>query len=149
MNYKLAIITGLVVSMLAVSAACSSGSSGAKEESGVIAGVAYLDAAGLHDIDESINTNKTVPATARTVALKSAAVVRNTEWPSANKTAARNLADTMVALAEELDKENVDMAKAGELAHKMHEEAHDFTDAVWNELYGKVNLPVKPHEHDD
>lgn len=149
MSFKRAFIGGLVIFVLAVSAACSSGSSGAKEESGVIAGVAYLDAAGLHEIDESINNNKTVPATARTVALKSAAVIRNTEWPTENKTAARNVADTMVALAEELDKENIDMVKAGELAKKMHEDSHEFAEEVWNVLYGKANLPVTPHGHDD
>ncbi len=110
--------------------------------SGEITAVIFLDNAGLHDIDEAINDTKEVPANARTSVLKAAAVLRNTDWPADHEADAESLAKTMVELAEALQAEPVDMAKAGELAAKVHDDAHDFTSAIWNELYEAADLPV-------
>lgn len=114
----------------------------------VALGASYLDKAGLHDIDESINTDKKVPSTARTVMLQAAAVVRTTDWPSGEDAAAKSLGDTMEQLADVLGKDPVDMAKAGELAAKVHDDAHDFTHEIWNHVYEEADLPVAGGGHD-
>ncbi len=142
------LLSAAAIPVLALSlAACSDSEPAASPESGQVAAVTYLDSAGLHDIDESINDKKEIPATARATALKSAAVLRSTDWPEDKEDAARALSDTMAALAEELDKDNPDLAKAGELAKKAHDESHDFTAEVWDHLYEHADLPVGEHGH--
>ena len=136
----------ILTSLALVASACSS-SSGAKPESGVIAGINFIDKAGLHEISVSINEKNEVPATARTVALQAAAVVRTTEWPSDQRTAARTLATKLSKFAEALDKEPVDMKAAGALAEEVHDGAHEFSKSIWESLYKTAGLPVAEGDH--
>lgn len=111
--------------------------------------VQFIDTIGLHDIDEAINDEKTVPATARTSVLKSAAVLRNTEWPEEFSASADALADTMVEFADVLNADPVDMTKAAELATKVHDDAHDFSHDAWAHFYEEAGVETGGDSHGD
>lgn len=111
--------------------------------------IQFIDTAGLHGIDEAINDEKTVPATARTSVLKSAAVLRNTEWPEELSAPADALANTMVEFAEVLNADPVDMAKAGEMAAKVHDDAHDLSHDAWAHFYEEAGVDTGEDSHGD
>ena len=103
------------------------------------ASIDYLDRAGLHDIDNSINANATVPANARTVALHAQDVVVLTKWPTEVQDQATRLAAIFGDLATALDSDKPDTKAAGNAAKKAHEAEHDFSRAVWEYLSKQAN----------
>src|SRR5215213_238492 len=78
--------------------ACS-GDSGSSTDADVINAITIFYGAGLHALDEAINNDKQVPATARTTAQKMQTVLLLTEWPSDLDDDAQTLADTFAELA--------------------------------------------------
>ena len=95
----------------------------------VVSGISFLDKAGLHDIDTSINEEKTVPGDARTTALKAASVTKLTAWPA-------DLQDEASALGQIF----AEMAAAGAAATKAHDAQHDFSHEVWQWVYGEAGI---------
>lgn len=135
-----------VVALLALFAAAACGGEDDSENAhaasleGVIAAVTFTSSAGLHDIDDAINLEGTVPATARTAALRAQTVLKLTQWPDALRADAEALAATLGELAEALDAEQVDMASAGALAKKAHDDEHAFSAKVWRYLYEEAGV---------
>jgi len=140
----LALLSGAV---LLVSSACSDGD-GSSGDAEVINGINILDNAGLHGIDESINTDKTIPPTARTTAQKLQAVTELTEWPDDLQDDGDALVVVFKDLAAALEGDKPDMTKAGEAAKKAHEAEHDFSHEVWEHLYGKAGIETGSESHD-
>lgn len=138
-------VLALVSALLA--AACGGDDAGGGDAA-IINAITVLDTAGLHDIDEAINDQQTVPANARTVARKLQAVVLLTEWPDDLADDAEALAGTLGELAAALDADPVDMARAGQLAAKAHDDEHDFSHAVWEHLYGEAGIAGEADGHD-
>jgi hypothetical protein len=123
--------------------ACGSDDS-SSQEAEVISAINILDSAGLHGIDESINEEQEIPANARTVALKLQTVLELTSWPSDLEDSAESLAGTMGEFAAALEGENPDIAQAGELAARAHDEEHDFSGETWAWLYEEAGVEVEP-----
>jgi hypothetical protein len=130
--------------VLLAAAACGGDDNGDEQHGasyeGVISAVTFTSSAGLHDIDEAINDDRTVPATARTAALRAQAVLKLTQWPADLRAEAEALAATLGELAEALDAEPVDMAAAGRLAKKAHDDEHEFSAKVWRYLYEAAGI---------
>lgn len=142
----LAIMAVAAITSLAVlaAAACGGDDNGDEQHGapyeGVISAVTFTSSAGLHGIDEAINDNRTIPATARTAALRAQAVLRLTQWPAELRAEAEALAATLGELAEALDADPVDMAAAGALAKKAHDDEHEFSAKVWRYLYEAAGI---------
>jgi len=121
--------------------ACSEDSSESSNDA-VINAINILSGSGLHGIDDSINEEKEIPASAKTTAMKLEAITRLTEWPSDDDldTKAEALADVFKEMAAALDGDAPDMAKAGELAKKAHDAEHDFSAEVWAYLYEEAGV---------
>jgi hypothetical protein len=107
-----------------------------------------LDTAGLHGIDESINTDKQIPASAHTTALKLQAVMKLASWPSDLEDEAEDMEVIFAELAIALDGDNPDITKAGEAAAKAHDAEHEFSEAVWAHLYGEADIDVEENGHE-
>ena len=73
----------------------------------------FLDEAGLHDIETSINNKGEIPATARTVAIRTQAVVLVTVWPKGLQAGATKLAGIFGDMAKSLDGEKPNVKVAG------------------------------------
>jgi len=140
----LALLAG---SVLVVASACSEGESSSGDAE-VINGIDILDKAGLHGIDESINTDKTIPPTARTTAQKLQAVTELTEWPDDLQDDADALAVVFKDLAAALDGDAPDITKAGEAAKKAHDAEHDFSHDVWAHLYSEAGVDTGEESHE-
>lgn len=136
-----AVALGMVALGAAVFGACGSEDSGS-QQSEVLSAISILDGAGLHGIDESINEENEIPADAGTVALKMQAVVELTEWPSDVEDAADQLAQTFSDFAAAVDRDNPDMARAGELAAQAHDQEHDLSHDVWAWLQEEAGMDV-------
>lgn len=124
-----------VVGSLFAAGCGSDGDSEASSDAQILNAINILSKAGLHDIDDSINEDKTIPANARTTALQLQAVTAITEWPDDLQDDADALAKVFEEMAAALDGENPDLAKAGEAAKKAHDAEHDFSHDVWAYLY--------------
>lgn len=129
-------------------AACGDDDDHGDESAGAIAAITYMDAAGLHTIDQSINTDKTIPPTARSTALKLQTVALLTEWPSDVSGDANTLAGVLGDLAAALDGDNPDLARAGAAATKAHDAEHEFSDKVWTHLRSEAGV-AGGDTHDD
>ncbi|MFN0094946.1 MAG: hypothetical protein ACKVVT_09225 [Dehalococcoidia bacterium] len=129
-------------------AACDEGSASNGDALQVASAVNLLDSAGLHGIDDSINKDQKVPATAKTAAQKAATVTRLTSWPTKNlRDTAEDLADTLEELATVLDAEQPDLKKAGELAKKAHDLEHDLSHDTWAHLYEEAGIAKEDDDH--
>jgi hypothetical protein len=138
-----AILAILVVTSVGfVSMACS-GEGRNQAEVDVVSAITTLDNAGLHDIDESINESQEVPADARTTALRMEAVTRLADWPEEFEDAAGKLASTFSELGTVLDSDSPDLARAGELAKRAHDEQHDLSGEVWAWLQEEAGIEVE------
>ena len=136
--------------ILPLAAACGGDDSDdahAGDTAAVLAAVTFLDGAGYHAIDDAINKDRTVPATARATALKGQAVVRATSWPAELKPKADALAGILGELAAALEGDSPDLAKAGAAAKKAHDAQHEFSDAAWGWLYEKAGVKGPAHAH--
>ncbi|MGE0600898.1 MAG: hypothetical protein AB7J35_16735 [Dehalococcoidia bacterium] len=125
------------------------GNSAASANAEVLNAIAFIDGAGLHAIDESINTDKTVPATAKTTSDKVQTVLNITTWPKDLQSQAKALSDIMAGLSASLEGDKPDLAKAGEAATKAHEGSHDFSHAVWDYLYKQGGVADSDAAHAD
>jgi len=122
--------------------ACSSEDT-SDAEVDLVSAIVTLDNAGLHAIDEAINESQEVPADARTTALRMEAVTRLAEWPEEFEDAAGQLANTFSELAAALDSDNPELAAAGELAKRAHDEQHDLSGEVWAWLQEEAGIEVE------
>lgn len=135
---KLALIVTL--SVVAVSgalfaAACGDDDSGLPANAEVINAIDILDSAGLHDMEESITDQRTIPATTKTTMEKLQAVINLTSWPDGLESKAKALSGLFADLAIAVDGDNPDMTKAAEAATRAHDGWHDFSHQVWEHLY--------------
>lgn len=126
--------------------ACSDSSSGS-QTTDVLAGIAFLDGAGLHDIDDGINEDGQIPAGAHTTALKSQAVVTNTEWPDDLEDSADALEQVFADMAAALEGDAPDVEAAGAAAAAAHDAEHEFSADVWAWLYEEAGMEVEAEEH--
>ena len=134
-----ALLVAAIASLSAILlVACGEESEGGNAE--IAAAVSIMDGAGLHAIDESLNTKKEVPATAKNTALHMQTLVLVTEWPSDLKEPAKKLAALFGTLAESLGAAQPDLAKAGPAARAAHDAAHDFSHEVWDHLAKEAGL---------
>lgn len=132
---------GALVVVAVLAAACGGQwREGGSREGEVAAAIDFLDKGGLHGMDESINTRKEVPANARATLLHLQAVTKLTDWPGDFDDAAEDLARTFGELAALLESDNPDLAKAGELAKKAHDDQHDFSHDVWEWLMDESEI---------
>ena len=116
-------------------AGCGSSDSEASSDAQILNAINILDKAGLHDIDDSINDDKTIPANAKSTAQQLQAVTAITEWPDDLQDEADALEKVFEEMVAALPAENPDLAKAGEAAKKAHDAQHDFSHDVWAYLY--------------
>lgn len=122
-------------------------SGGGSSTQGVLQAILYLDGAGLHGIDDSINEDGEIPADAVTVARKAETVTRLTEWPEELKSSADALAQIFADMAATLDSETPDMDAAGEVAARAHDAEHDFSHDVWAHLYAEAGVAGGGGDH--
>jgi len=118
-------------------AGCGGDDSGAAKDAAILNAITIIDDAGLHEIDESINDKKEIPADARTTVQRLQAVTNITGWPGDLQAQADALARVFAEFAAALEGDHPDMAKAGEASKKAHDGAHDFSHEVWEYLYEK------------
>ena len=136
--------------ILPLAAACGGDDSDdahAGDTAAVLAAVTFLDGAGYHAIDDAINKDRTVPAAARSAALKGQAVLKATAWPAELQPKADALAGILGELAAALEGDSPDLAKAGAVAKKAHDAQHEFSDAAWGWLYEKAGVKGPTHGH--
>lgn len=121
-------------------ASCSDDDGGSGGNAEVINAINILDKAGLHDLDESINTDKEIPANALTTARQLQAVTALTEWPDDLQSKAAALEKIFEEFAAAVDGDNPDVAKAGEASKKAHDAQHDFSHEVWEHLHEEAGI---------
>lgn len=142
----LAALAACALLLALLAAACDETTSRGKYDS-MIQGITILDGAGLHAIDQSINTDKKVPPTAQTTYQHLEAITRLTAWPSGDLTQESNkMADIFRDAANALNTDRPDMAQAGKLANEAHEAEHDFSHKIWDYLQGKAGVKVSANE---
>ncbi|WP_322819726.1 hypothetical protein [Tepidiforma sp.] len=148
-RWRVAVLAAAAALLLPLAAACGDDSQtdSTADSAAVLSAVTFLDTAGYHAIDDAINKEKTIPATARTAALKGQAVVKATAWPAELQTKADALAAILGDLAAALDGDSPDLAKAGAAAAKAHDAQHEFSDAAWSWLYEKAGVEGPAHGH--
>jgi hypothetical protein len=132
-----------MASLVVVGAACGGDDdddSSGDDYTAVITAISFTSNAGLHGIDESINDAGEVPADARTVALRSQAVVEVTEWPDELQAGADELAASLGELAAALDSDDPDIEAAGAAAADAHDTEHEFSGEVWDFLYAAAGI---------
>ena len=144
---RLVAAIGVSVVVAAMLAACGGGSS--SSDSDVASAIDFLDKAGLHGIDESINTDRQVPANAETVFLHAQTVTLLTDWPSEFEDEANALAQTFADAAAAVATDNPDMAKAGEAATKAHDAEHEFSHNIWAHLQSEAGVASAGGEDHD
>jgi hypothetical protein len=132
-------LAGLVAVLMAlVIAGCGSDSSNSNAE--VASAISILDGAGMHEIDESVNSKKEIPPTAQNTALHMQTVLLVTGWPGDLKEPAKKMAALLGTMASTLDTPQPDMAKVGPAVKAAHDAWHDFSVLVWDYLAGKAGL---------
>ncbi|OAI38486.1 hypothetical protein AYO38_09630 [bacterium SCGC AG-212-C10] len=148
-RWLLPVLVGALSVITLVSVACGdddddsgSNSSASGADVTILQSIKILDGAGLHGIDDGINKDKAIPATARTVALQMRTTLALTDWPSDLDAKATALNKVFQEFATVLDADSPDIAKAGDLAHQAHEGAHEFSHDVWQYLYKKAGVEV-------
>ena len=134
----------MLVATAAVAVAVSScGGDDAADGIDTLAAISFIDGAGLHAIDTSINETKTIPADAQAKAVKLESVAAGAQWPDELEDEAEAVETAFRELAEVLDSDTPDMAKAGAAAKNAHETAHDFSGLVWNHIREEAGLEVE------
>ncbi len=136
----------LVLSIAAISTALglsSCGGEGGDEGFDALAAISFVDAAGLHAVDTAINEEKTIPADAQAKAIKLESVMAGANWPEELEDEAEVVEAAVRELAEVLDAEAPDMARAGAAAKRAHETSHDFSGLVWSHLREEAGLETE------
>lgn len=134
-------VLGIAILALAVAfTTVSCGDDAGAGTTEVMSAIAYMDAAGLHEIDESVKAN-TIPGNAQSTAEKLQAVALLTDWPTGDlDKMATNLAKIFGDMSAALEGEKPDMARVSEAVRKAHDAEHDFSHEVWNHLYKEAGL---------
>jgi hypothetical protein len=138
------------VALAAAVFAAGCGSSGDSDESknaAVVNAINILDNGGLHGFDESLNDDKTVPATAKATLQKLQAVTALTEWPDELSDEAEALEKIFADMVTALSGDNPDIAKAGAAATKAHDGEHEFSAKVWAHLYEEAGMTAEGAGH--
>ncbi|MBE0610248.1 MAG: hypothetical protein IH609_12775 [Dehalococcoidia bacterium] len=111
------------------------------DDASIVTAISLIDGAGFHDIDEAIQQEKKIPATARTTTIRMQALVNLTAWPNDDLDAqAGALAALFGDFAEVLDAESPDMPRVSEASTKVHIAQHEFSGAVWDYLYEAAGI---------
>jgi len=113
----------------------------------VLSALEFLDNAGFHDIDDSINGGE-IPATAANTVRRAQAVVELASWPDELEEQAAALGTILADFATELEKESPDVAATGELATRTHDGAHEFSSAAWAYLQDEAGIEGGGDAHD-
>ncbi|MBI5947723.1 MAG: hypothetical protein HY875_06270 [Chloroflexi bacterium] len=125
--------------------ACGGSSS---NDSGVIAGISYIDGAGLHEMNETIVNTGKIPADAQTVAIRLQTVTLLTDWPGELDKQAKALAALFGEMAKELDSASPDLKRVETAVTNAHDGWHDFSHDVWLYLAGQAKVGgAESHEH--
>ena len=145
------VLAGGVAIALATLAAggCSNDSNSTDTTAAAIAGITFLDAQSFHAFKTELTDEGTVPATAASVARKSQAVLELTDWPEAVKDDAKQLAELMDTMADELEKDTVDIEAAKTATSNAHNAWHEFSHLVWDTLQGEAGITGGEDGHDD
>jgi hypothetical protein len=145
LSYRVAAAAAATILAASLFAACSDdddaeGSGAAGSTLDVVSAIDFIDGAGLHGIDVSINEEDEIPASAASTARKVQAVTLLAAWPADLQGAATTLAGIFGTLAEALEAEEPDMAAAGEAAKNAHDAQHDFSHDVWAYLQEEAGI---------
>jgi len=136
------------ITLLAGIASVACGGSETNSNAEVINGINVLDKAGLHELDEQIRTEKTIPSNASTTYKQLQAVTLLTEWPTKDLQAkAKALAGLFGEAAAATAGANPDQAKAAEASKKAHDGEHDFASEVWSYLYKTAGIGAASGGH--
>ncbi len=148
MKLRLILAAAAVFGTAALLSSACGGSSNSNSD--VIAGISYIDTAGLHEMNEEIVNTGKIPADAHTVAVKLQTVTLLTEWPDDLDSQAKALAALFGEMAKALDAGNPDVKKVEEATTKAHDGWHDFSHEVWDHLAkeAKVSGADDSHEHE-
>ena len=143
MNAMRAVFLFGIVAFGAALVVSSCGSADESKGIDTLAAISFIDSAGLHAIDTSINEQKTIPPDAQARAVKLESVAAGADWPDALEDEAEAVEDAFRDLAEALESDTPDMARAGEAAKNAHDTAHDFSGLIWNHLREEAGLEVE------
>ena len=133
-------ILGLAIISASAFAGCSDDSGGGSDATAVTAAVAFISNAGLHDIDEELNTTGEVPATAESTARHIRTVILNTKWPGDLEDGADRVAKALEAFQASVATDNPDIPKAQGLANAAHDAWHDFEHDAWAWLESEAGI---------
>ena len=137
----MAFATVSAIAMVALAACDDAAEDRSPDDASIVAAISLLDDAGFHGIDDAINQEKKIPATARTTTVRMQTLTRLTAWPTVELEAQATALDALLGeLASALEGESPDVAVAGEAARKVHDAQHDFSGAVWEHLYGAADI---------
>lgn len=125
-----------------------SSDSGPSANAEVLSAINIIDTAGIHEIEESINTDKTIPPTAKVTADKVHTVLNLTNWPNELKPQANALAALFGEMSAALDGDKPDLAKAGAITKKAHDGYHEFSHEVWQHLYAAGGIKASSGAHE-
>jgi len=144
------IVSALAASALAAALALSACGGSSSKNGDVIAGISYIDGAGLHEMNEEIVNTGKIPGDAHTVAVRLQAVTLLTDWPGDLDAQAKALAALFGEMAKALDTDALDLKRVEETTTKAHDGWHDFSHEVWDYLAkeAKVTGADDAHGHD-
>ena len=129
-------LAALAFAAAVFAAACGGDEGDGGSDQATVAAISIMDASDLHEVHESIVLDKTIPATARTTALRLEALARLTDWPTDDlDSQALALAGLLRDMAHALDTDTPDMALVGDTVLKAHTAWHQFSQSVWGYLY--------------
>jgi hypothetical protein len=130
----------LAVAAFALGFIASGNADGGSKESDIISGIAFIDGAGLHEIDESITVSKDIPDDAHARTLEVQTVVKLTDWPDDLDDDAEKLADALGKFAMSIDSDNPNMAEVATLIEGAHSQYHNFSHDVWTWLQDQAGI---------
>lgn len=116
----------------------------AVQRTAIVSALNVISAAGLHDIDESIDGGE-IPAGAAGGVDAAVVAMASVDWPEELKAAADALKASLQELAEAIDAG--DAAAAAPIAAEAHEASHDFSHAASAFVSEAAGLP--PHEAEE
>lgn len=131
-------VVAMAAALALVLYGCGGDNAGGNAE--VAAAISILDNAGMHEIDESVNTKEEIPPTAQNTALHLQTVILVTEWPSDLEGPAKKLAALFGTMAETLDTPQPEIAKVGPAVKAAHDAWHDFSHLGWEYLAHEAGL---------
>lgn len=149
--YRRLPLLGVLAAIVALAglAAAACGDEAETSNGDVVAAIRILDSAGLHDLDEAISKDKTIPSNARTTYLQLQTVTLLTDWPDEFDAQAKALGALFGEAAAAVDGEKPDLTKAAEASKKAHDGEHDFSHELWDHLYGEAGVKTGASGHAD